>query len=85
MLSEGYHIINVSLKGYDTEKETVYVSKGNLKRVKIILSKSSYQFDNDDSASSSRSSSVDQDYFYYPRTDFQNLKKGNPRHFDVSR
>lgn len=97
MLSEGYHQINVSLKGYNSEKQTVYVSKGSLKPVKIVLYKGPYHIDDDDSnrKGSSTSSSgwspspspqiYDQDYFYYPRKEFQQMKQSHPRHFDISR
>lgn len=88
MMSEGYHKINVSLRGYDTEMRTVYVPKGSLKNVKIVLSKSSYNIDDNKAGSSSPLSSFlngGQDYFYYPRKEFQSIKQLHPRNFDVNR
>lgn len=91
MLSEGYHTLNISLPGYDSEKKVVYVSRKTLKSIKIVLTKSSYPIGNNDIkevtplTNSITTKLYDQDYFYYPRKEFQDIKLAHPRHFDIYR
>jgi hypothetical protein len=88
VLSPGYHAVNVSMQGYDSEKKTVYVTKGLLKTVEFVLSKSSYPVKGINAQKEvfkSDNSSIHQEYFYYPRKDFLSIRQAHPRHFDVYR
>lgn len=96
VLSEGSHALEVSLDGYDSEKRNVYVERGSLTTVDIVLIKSTYTSSSSskkpegsveklESSADTVSSVYNYDYFYYPRKTFMTIKHAHARYFDVYR